>query len=60
MKKFIFLALALLFTVLTFIYLVMAVQGNGDIGMLHLGVPPTLAVICGDLAFAKDNEKEKE
>lgn len=54
MKKTLLLCMVVFFTLLTFHFLAMAVIGNTSIGVLHLGVPPLLAVICGELAFAKD------
>lgn len=58
MKKSLLLCMVVFFTLLTFYFLAMAVTGNASIGVLHLGVPPFLAVICGELAFAR-NTKEK-
>ena len=57
MKKHLYIGLIVLFTVLTFFNLIMAVRGDSSIGVLHLGVPPTLAVVCGELAFAGNSKK---
>ena len=54
MKKTLLLCLVAFFTLLTFIFLAMVVKGNTSIGILHLGVPPFLAVLCGELAFSTD------
>ena len=57
MKKSLLLCMVAFFTVLTFVFLAMAVTGNESIGVLHLGAPPMLAVICGDLAFTGNNKE---
>ena len=57
MKKSILLCMVAFFTLLTFHFLAMAVTGDTSVGVVHLGVPPMLAIVCGDLAFTQDSKE---
>ena len=57
MKKSLLLCMVAFFTLLTFHFLAMAVTGDASVGVLHLGVPPMLAIVCGDLAFTGSNKE---